>query len=92
MCGWLCVQGRGEVDGMCSTASHQPNSIAISTNTINTNTPPTPAPNPEQKLPEFRQRVAVLRDLGYVDGDNGDTVTLKGRAACEINSTQVSGY
>jgi antiviral helicase SKI2 len=29
----------------------------------------------------------VLRDLGYVEGAD-DAVTLKGRAACEINSTQ----
>ncbi|KAI8471724.1 MAG: NUC185 domain-containing protein [Monoraphidium minutum] len=40
-----------------------------------------------QQLPEFHQRVSVLRDLGYVDAAD-DTVTLKGRAACEINSTQ----
>ncbi|GBF97557.1 hypothetical protein Rsub_10158 [Raphidocelis subcapitata] len=40
-----------------------------------------------QQLPEFHQRVQVLRDLGYVDPAD-DTVTLKGRAACEINSTQ----
>lgn len=40
------------------------------------------------QLPEFHQRVCVLRDLGYVDAAD-DTVTLKGRAACEINSTQV---
>lgn len=40
-----------------------------------------------QQLPEFHQRVIVLRDLGYVDPSD-DTVTLKGRAACEINSTQ----
>lgn len=38
-------------------------------------------------MPEFHQRVGVLQQLGYVSPDN--TVTLKGRAACEINSTQV---
>lgn len=40
-------------------------------------------------LPEFHQRAAVLRQLGYLDADN--TVQLKGRVACEINSVQV-GY
>jgi len=43
------------------------------------------------QLPEFHQRVAVLRDLGYVDAAD-DTVTIKGRAACEINSTQVGFF
>lgn len=38
------------------------------------------------QMPEFYQRLAVLRRLGYVTGD--DTVSLKGRVACEINSTQ----
>lgn len=40
-------------------------------------------------LPEFHQRAAVLRQLGYLDADN--TVQLKGRVACEINSVQVGG-
>jgi len=40
-------------------------------------------------MPEFHQRVGVLQQLGYVSPDG--TVTLKGRAACEINSTQVGG-
>jgi hypothetical protein len=39
------------------------------------------------QMPEFHQRVSVLQQLGYVSPDG--TVTLKGRAACEINSTQV---
>ncbi|WIA30222.1 hypothetical protein OEZ86_000313 [Tetradesmus obliquus] len=39
-----------------------------------------------QQMPEFHQRVGVLQQLGYVSPDG--TVTLKGRAACEINSTQ----
>jgi superfamily II RNA helicase len=38
-------------------------------------------------MPEFHQRVGVLQQLGYVSPDG--TVSLKGRAACEINSTQV---
>lgn len=39
------------------------------------------------QMPEFHQRVLILQQLGYVSPDG--TVTLKGRAACEINSTQV---
>jgi antiviral helicase SKI2 len=38
-------------------------------------------------LPEFRQRLELLASLGYVDPSDG-TVTIKGRAACEINSVQ----
>ena len=37
-------------------------------------------------MPEFHQRVGILTSLGYVDPSG--TVTLKGRAACEIASTQ----
>lgn len=44
---------------------------------------------PVCQMPEFHQRVSVLQQLGYVSPDG--TVTLKGRAACEINSTQVCG-
>ena len=44
-------------------------------------------PPPLWQMPEFHQRVAVLQQLGYLDEDR--TVTLKGRVACEINSTQV---
>ncbi|KAK9827734.1 hypothetical protein WJX81_007278 [Elliptochloris bilobata] len=36
------------------------------------------------QMPEFRQRVEVLRRLGYIAQDN--TVQLKGRVACEMNS------
>ncbi|GAX76723.1 hypothetical protein CEUSTIGMA_g4170.t1 [Chlamydomonas eustigma] len=39
-----------------------------------------------QQMPEFHQRVRVLQQLGYLDEDS--VVTLKGRVACEINSTQ----
>mmetsp|Transcript_6973 Transcript_6973/g.11124 ORF Transcript_6973/g.11124 Transcript_6973/m.11124 type:complete len:551 (-) Transcript_6973:226-1878(-) len=35
-------------------------------------------------FPDFQQRLAVLRALGYVDGDG--TVALKGRVACELNT------
>ncbi|CAM9732466.1 unnamed protein product [Phaeothamnion confervicola] len=35
-------------------------------------------------FPDFKQRLAVLRQLGYVDAAN--TVQLKGRVACEFNT------
>ena len=35
-------------------------------------------------LPEYQQRVEVLKTLGYLDANC--TVTLKGRVACEINT------
>ena len=35
-------------------------------------------------MPEFNQRVAVLHEMGYISPD--DTVAVKGRVACEINS------
>jgi len=41
-----------------------------------------------QALPEFHIRVAVLQDMGYLDAEK--SVEIKGRVACEINSTQVS--
>ncbi|KAK9802049.1 hypothetical protein WJX73_006832 [Symbiochloris irregularis] len=37
-----------------------------------------------QQLPEFQQRLGVMRALGYVDAQ--DTVQMKGRVACEIAS------
>ncbi|XP_064649760.1 superkiller complex protein 2-like [Lineus longissimus] len=40
-----------------------------------------------QLLPEYEQRIQVLRDLNYIDDTN--TVTLKGRVACEINSHEL---
>ena len=36
-----------------------------------------------QLLPDYEQRVAVLRDLGFVDTDS--RVELKGKVACEIH-------
>jgi antiviral helicase SKI2 len=36
-------------------------------------------------FPDFQQRLSVLRELGYVEADS-DTVTMKGRVACEINT------
>ncbi|KAK6453774.1 NUC185 domain-containing protein [Scheffersomyces xylosifermentans] len=35
-------------------------------------------------LPDYEQRLEVLRDLGYIDKHNN--VVLKGRVACEVNS------
>lgn len=35
-------------------------------------------------FPNFRQRLALLRHLDYVDKD--DAVLLKGRVACEMNT------
>lgn len=35
-------------------------------------------------MPEFHQRVAVLHEMEYISPD--DTVAVKGRVACEINS------
>ncbi|KAF9402960.1 hypothetical protein BGX21_007843 [Mortierella sp. AD011] len=36
-------------------------------------------------LPDYHQRVAILKDLNYLDPENS-TVQLKGRVACEINT------
>ncbi|KAI8347084.1 NUC185 domain-containing protein [Mortierella sp. GBAus27b] len=36
-------------------------------------------------LPDYHQRVAILKELNYLDFENS-TVQLKGRVACEINS------
>lgn len=38
-------------------------------------------------FPDFQQRLAVLRLLGYLEGNLGEEiVTLKGRVACEMNT------
>jgi antiviral helicase SKI2 len=39
-----------------------------------------------QLMPDFRQRMEVLRRLGYVDGGS---VLLKGRAMCEVNCCEL---
>lgn len=39
-----------------------------------------------QLMPDFRQRVEVLRRLGYTDGGR---VLLKGRAMCEVNCCEL---
>jgi DSHCT (NUC185) domain len=36
-------------------------------------------------FPDFNNRLAILKILGYVDADQ-QTVTLKGRVACEMNT------
>jgi len=36
-------------------------------------------------FPDYQQRLSILRMLEYVERD-GDTVTLKGRVACEMNT------
>ncbi|KAG0368293.1 hypothetical protein BGZ54_002253 [Gamsiella multidivaricata] len=36
-------------------------------------------------LPDYHQRVAILKELNYLDPENS-TVQLKGRVACEINT------
>ncbi|OWF39926.1 helicase SKI2W-like [Mizuhopecten yessoensis] len=40
-----------------------------------------------QLLPEYQQRIEVLRALNYIDANN--TVQLKGRVACEISSHEL---
>lgn len=39
-----------------------------------------------QLFPDFLQRKAVLRTLGYID--ENETVSVKGRVACEVNSCE----
>ena len=39
-----------------------------------------------QLFPDFLQRKALLMELGYID--EGDTVCLKGRVACEVNTCE----
>jgi antiviral helicase SKI2 len=38
-----------------------------------------------ERMPDYHARVGVLQQLGYLDADK--TVTLKGRVACEINTS-----
>ena len=35
-----------------------------------------------QLLPDYEQRIAVLKDLGFIDANS--RVELKGRVACEV--------
>lgn len=39
-------------------------------------------------FPDFQQRLKVLKLLGYVN-EYDDVVTLKGRVACEMNTSDV---
>ena len=42
-----------------------------------------------QLLPDYEQRILVLKDLGFVDGMS--RVELKGKVACEVRWTFSSG-
>lgn len=37
-----------------------------------------------QLLPDYEQRIAVLKDLGFIDENS--RVELKGKVACEVSS------
>lgn len=39
-----------------------------------------------QLLPDYEQRIAVLKELGFID--EGQRVELKGKVACEVSSTE----
>jgi antiviral helicase SKI2 len=39
-----------------------------------------------QLLPDYEQRIQVLKDLGFVDEQS--RVQLKGKVACEVSLTQ----
>lgn len=39
-----------------------------------------------QLLPDYDQRIQVLKDLGFID--EGCRVQLKGKVACEVSRTQ----
>jgi antiviral helicase SKI2 len=41
-----------------------------------------------QLLPDYEQRVQVLRDLGFVDEES--RVQLKGKVACEVRGRELS--
>jgi antiviral helicase SKI2 len=41
-----------------------------------------------QLLPDYEQRIAVLRELGFVDEHS--RVELKGKVACEVSSSRIS--
>lgn len=43
-----------------------------------------------QLLPDYEQRVEVLKDLGFVDGSS--RVQLKGKVACEVWRLSLSPY
>ena len=37
-------------------------------------------------FPDFQQRLIILKKLGYVENNTNNTVTLKGKVACELNT------
>ena len=39
-------------------------------------------------FPDFLQRKSVLKTLGYIDQNESDTVCVKGRVACEVNTCE----
>lgn len=41
-----------------------------------------------QLLPDYEQRIHVLKDLGFVD--EGSRVELKGKVACEVSFPSIS--
>lgn len=43
-----------------------------------------------QLLPDYEQRIAVLKDLGFIDQES--RVELKGKVACEVGSTTLRAY
>lgn len=43
-----------------------------------------------QLLPDYEQRIAVLKDLGFIDENS--RVELKGKVACEVKTTQFQNY
>ena len=40
-----------------------------------------------QLLPDYQQRIQVLRDLGFIDEE--DRVQLKGKVACEVSQAVI---
>jgi superfamily II RNA helicase len=43
-----------------------------------------------QLLPDYEQRIQVLKDLGFID--EGSRVELKGKVACEVCLSSQSGH
>ena len=40
-------------------------------------------------LPDYFNRIAVLKDLKYIDEGDNNTVCMKGRVACEMGSHEL---
>ena len=43
-----------------------------------------------QLLPDYEQRIAVLKDLDFIDQNS--RVELKGKVACEVSHPSISSY